>query len=512
MNILQELSEIVNKRSSDYAYIFEGEQVTYRQLHEEIKKFALGLQHLGVQKGDHIALILDNSPEFIIGLYGAWRAGAVVIPINPSFTKEELAYILQNGDVKYLLIFQSLIPTIQKISSTIPTLEFTIICNVTNENLQIPKMKTMSEIYGNRVKEFNKVDIQNEDVAIILYTSGTTGRPKGVMLTHSNLYCNAMDVSTFLRYTEKDTIIATLPMFHVFCLTVVINATLMSGATIAILSKFSPNHVFQMVRDYGATIFAGVPTMYNYLYQYPEGKQEDFASIRLCISGGSSLPVALLEKFEEKFHVIISEGYGLSETSPVTCFNPLDRPRKAGTVGSNIVNVENKIVNEVGEEVPSGETGELIVRGPHVMKGYYKMPKETAKVLKDGWLYTGDIARRDEDGYFSIVDRKKEIIIVGGYNVYPREVEEVLHRHDSIVEAAVIGIKDEGLDEKVKAYVVVNKIIGEDELMAYCREFLVKYKVPTIIEFIDELPKNGTGKISKLKLVEKELERMNHQN
>lgn len=507
MNILQSLSEIVTSSGEEVAYIYEDNQVTYRQFNEEINNYASGLKSIGVKQGDHIGMILGNSPEFLIGLYGAWRVGAVIIPINPNFTKEEMSYILQNGDVKYILALSSLAPRIEKISYHLPYLEYTIFCGEIT-TLYSNKMKTMSELSVHREDVLEEIINSSEDIAIILYTSGTTGRPKGVMLTHHNIYNNAVGVSEFLYYTLNDLVIATLPMFHVFSLTVAINATLISGATMAILPRFSPNDVFEITRKYKATIFAGVPTMYNYLYQYPDGKQEDFQSIRVCISGGSSLPVALLERFEEKFNVIISEGYGLSETSPVTCFNPLDRPRKAGTVGTSIVNVENKIVDEQGKDVPDGQIGELIVRGSHVMKGYYKLPEETAKTLKNGWLYTGDIARRDEEGYFTIVDRKKEIIIVGGYNVYPREVEEVLHRHNNVVETAVIGVQDEEQGELVKAYVVVNNPIEEEELIAYCREFLVKYKVPTIVEFIDELPKNGTGKISKITLIEREQEKV----
>lgn len=509
MNILQGLSGIVNSRGLETAYIFEGKEATYEQFHNEITSFATGLQNLGVQKGDHIAMILENSPEFIIGLYGAWSAGAVIIPINPNFTEDEMSYILQNGDVKYILTLYSQTQIMETVSKKLPLLEYIIVCDVDeNKDLGNERIKTMVEICSINPKNFTKPELKNDDLAIILYTSGTTGRPKGVMLTHSNLYSNAMDVSTFLQYSEKDKVIATLPMFHVFSLTVAINATLLSGAAMIILPKFRPSKVFKLIREYKATIFPGVPTMYNYLYQYPEGKKEDFASIRICISGGSSLPVVLIEKFEEKFDVIISEGYGLSETSPVTCFNPLDRPRKAGTVGTSIVNVENKIVDEYGIELTNGQAGELIVRGPHVMKGYYKMPEETAEVLKDGWLYTGDIAVRDNDGYFSIVDRMKEVVIVGGFNVYPRQVEEVLHRHDNVIEAAVIGVKEDDVSEKVKAYVVVKTPMEEDELKRYCKEFLVKYKVPSIIEFIDELPKNGTGKISKITLIEKERARM----
>jgi long-chain acyl-CoA synthetase len=304
-------------------------------------------------------------------------------------------------------------------------------------------------------------------------------------------------VADYLGFTEGDRVVATLPVFHVFALTVVVNAPLLKGATILLVPRFSPGDVFKITREKEATVFAGVPTMYNFLYQFPEGRKEDFESIRLSISGGSSLPVALLHNFEEKFNVRISEGYGLSESSPVTCFNPTDRERIPGSIGTTITNVENKVVDELGHEVPDGEVGELIVRGPNVMKGYYKMPEETAAALRDGWLYTGDLARRDEDGYFYIVDRKKDLVIVGGYNVYSREVEEVLFEHRDVVEAAVIGVPDPDFGEAVHAFVVLKDGVKEDvgSLESYCSKRLAKYKVPKHIEFLDELPKNTTGKI-----------------
>ena len=288
------------------------------------------------------------------------------------------------------------------------------------------KVRSFTQLIATGKTDIKPVDVDENETAIILYTSGTTGQPKGAMLTHKNIYSNARDVADYLGFSEDDRVVATLPVFHVFALTVVVNAPLLKGATILLVPRFSPADVFKITREKEATVFAGVPTMYNFLYQFPEGKTEDFESIRLSISGGSSLPVALLHNFEEKFNVRISEGYGLSEASPVTCFNPIDRERIPGSIGTNITNVENKVVDELGNEVPDGEVGELIVRGPNVMKGYYKMPEETAAALRDGWLYTGDMARRDENGYFYIVDRKKDLVIVGGYNVYPREVEEVL--------------------------------------------------------------------------------------
>lgn len=504
MNLLHGLSEVAKLRKGHVAYIFEGEKVTYGQLEQSVDTFALGLLKIGVKKGDHIALIVGNSPQFIIGLYGAWKVGATVIPINPIYSPDEMAYILQNGDVTYIIALDVLRPVMETVLHFIPAIQCVILCETRQEKLaqETERMKSLSNVMalGNGVPL--PISVAKEDIAVILYTSGTTGKPKGAMLTHHNLYSNAHDIGEYLDFSEHDRIIVTLPMFHVFCLTVALNAAFVRGATLIILAKFSPEKIFQVTKQYKTTVFPGVPTMYNFLYQYSEGKAEDVSSWRLCVSGGASMPVALLNRFEEKFQVIISEGYGLSEAAPVTTFNPVDRPRKPGSIGTNIMNVENKVVDHNGIEVAVGEVGELIVKGPNVMKGYYKMVEATKEALKDGWLYTGDLATVDEEGYFTIVDRKKEVILVGGYNVYPREVEEVLHAHESVVEAAVIGIEDNNQGEVVKAYVVVKDATLPEELLHYCELHLAKYKVPKVIQFIDELPKNSTGKIVRRMLVE----------
>jgi long-chain acyl-CoA synthetase len=505
LNLTTQLSEIAKKFADKPAYIFQDALSTYGELEAAVNQFASGLAKLGIGKGDHIALILGNSPHFVIGLYGAMKAGATVIPINPIYTPDEIGYIVNNGDAKAIITLDLLVPVVEKMNPHLPKIEHVIICETSEgkergidvTNLTIyPNMKSFTDVLISGEKSFEGPILLDDDVAVILYTSGTTGKPKGAMLTHKNLYSNAKDTAEYLKISVDDRVIATLPMFHVFCLTVALNAPLMNGGTIIIVPKFSPAEIFRVAREYKATVFAGVPTMYNFLYQFPEGKPDDLSTLRLCISGGASMPVALLKNFERKFRVMISEGYGLSEASPVTCFNPLDRPRKPGSIGTSIVNVENKVVNELGEELPPGEVGELIVRGPNVMKGYYKMPEETAHTIRNGWLYTGDLAKMDEEGYFYIVDRKKDMIIVGGYNVYPREVEEVLYSHPDIVEAAVVGVPDPNFGEAVKCFVVSkNKELTEEALIQYCQEHLAKYKVPSSIEFLEELPKNTTGKI-----------------
>lgn len=515
MNLTSQLHKIALENGEKNAYYFMDQACTYAKLDEQVTRFASGLSSLGIKEGDHIALLLGNSPHFVISLYGALKLGAKVIPINPIYTPEEIGYILRDGDVKAVIMLEQLLPLAEKMHHLLTDIKHYIVCETgqtsglpaLGDKSVFPKLKSFSELVSNGDVTFVDADVTPDDVAIILYTSGTTGKPKGAMLTHRNLYSNASDVADYLQINERDTVITTLPMFHVFCLTVALNAPLISGATILIDPKFSPKEIFRLAEKYKPTVFAGVPTMYNFLYQYPEGNPGVFQSMRLCISGGASLPVALLENFEKKFNVVISEGYGLSEASPVTCFNPLDRPRKPGSIGTSIIHVENRVVNELGEEVAVGEVGELVVKGPNVMKGYYKMPEETSACLKENWLYTGDLAKRDEEGYFYIVDRKKGMIIVGGYNVYPREVEEVFYDHPDIVEAAVLGVPDQNTGEKVLAYIVPKtENLTEAHLLTYCKEKLAKYKIPSSIEFLEELPKNTTGKILRRALKKKVLE------
>lgn len=512
LNLVEQVRQQAFEQPEKTAYYFMDKGTSYGELEQTIGRFASALQEMGIGKGDHIGLLLGNTPHFIISLYATMRLGATAIPINPIYTADEISFIIKNGDVKAVVALDMLLPLVELGVKAFPEVANYIICETTpdiGEKYQAlsDEAKVKTKLFMQVLQEASTivepVEVHEDDTAVILYTSGTTGHPKGAMLTHKNLYSNARDVVEYLNILKTDRIITTLPVFHVFALTVVVNAPLMKGATLLLVPRFSPSEIFKVAADYEATIFAGVPTMYNFLYQYDEGDIKAFEHIRLAISGGASLPVSLLHNFEEKFNVRVSEGYGLSEASPVTCFNPLNRERKAGSIGQSIINVENKVVDEYGNEVPVGQVGELIVRGPNVMKGYYKLPEETTNAIRDGWLYTGDLASKDEDDYFYIVDRKKDMIIVGGYNVYPREVEEILYAHPNVVEAAVIGVPDPNFGEAVHAYVVLKDKAGSvEELKAYCAEHLVKYKVPASFEVLDELPKNTTGKILRRALKE----------
>ncbi len=511
LNIVERVRQTALEQPARRAYHFLGRNTTYGEFEQQVSQFASALQRLEVGKEDHVALLLGNTPHFLISLYATMRIGATAIPINPMYTQDEITYIIRNGDVKAVIALDLLLPFVEIGVKALPQVETYIVCETTADvgekfntlsSLAKEKSYLFSQLLASTTSTTEPVVLDDDDVAVILYTSGTTGHPKGAMLSHRNLYSNARDVSHFLNMTPEDRVIATLPVFHVFALTVVVNAPLLKGATVLLAPRFSPSEIYELAGSQKATVFAGVPTMFNFLYQF-DGNIENFSNLRLAVSGGAPLPVQVLNDFEEKFKVRVSEGYGLSEASPVTCFNPLDRERKAGSIGMSISNVENKVVDKFGNELPVGQVGELIVKGPNVMKGYYKMPEETANAIRDGWLYTGDLAKKDEEGYFFIVERKKDMIIVGGYNVYPREVEEVLFSHPNVIEAAVVGFPDPNLGEAVHAYVVLKeKSTTEEELLQYCTEHVVKYKVPKVIEILDELPKNSTGKILRRSLKE----------
>ena len=344
-----------------------------------------------------------------------------------------------------------------------------------------------------------------DDTAVVIYTSGTTGRPKGAELSHFNLFFNAVyKADNLLKLREDDVGMAVLPLFHIFGQTTVMNAGIYSGNTIAMVPRFEPEAALRTIQKTGVTVFVGVPTMYQYLLRYPEARDYDTSSLRLGISGGASMPVEVLKTFEDKFGVVILEGYGLSETSPGACFNRSSEERKVGSIGIPFWGVDLKVIDDNGEEAPVGERGELVVRGHNVMKGYYKNPEATEESIKNGWFHTGDVATKDEDGYFFIVDRVKDLVVRGGYNVYPREVEEAIYEHPGVAEVAVIGVPHEELGEEVVAVIAMkeDESASEEEIISFTQERIARYKYPRRVTFMDELPKTATGKILKRELAE----------
>ncbi|GGI14833.1 long-chain-fatty-acid--CoA ligase [Gottfriedia solisilvae] len=489
-NLITSLKKSVEKYPNRNVISFAGKDITYSELNKQVDCVAFNLAANGINKGDKVALILGNCPEFVISYYGILRAGAVVIPINPIYTKDEISYILSNSEAKAVIANFELEAIIDSLKMECKQIE--ILYYVGSNKAEF----NWEQLIEFRLKDYEYPLITEEDLAVILYTSGTTGKPKGAMLSHRNMASNAESIVKLVEFQKEDRILAVLPMFHIFCLSVCINAPIMSGANIVIAQKFIPNEIIHTIFNEKVSLFVGVPTMYSFLFQLKDYTAEHFKTIRACLSGGAPLPDELIQRFEEKYQVTILEGFGCTETAPATAFNPINGKRKRGSVGINIPNVYNMIVDPNGDELPRGEVGELIVKGPNVMLGYLGMPEATSFAIKNGWFHTGDLAKMDEDGYIFIVDRMKDLIIVGGYNVYPREVEEVLYQHPAVVEAAVIGITDPVFGEQVKAFVVCNdESVSAAELIQFCSVKLAKYKAPRAIEIISELPKNSTGKI-----------------
>jgi long-chain acyl-CoA synthetase len=490
VNLSKNLRNSAKQYGDTVAIRFGEMAIAYQQLDAQVDQFAAGLIQLGLKHGSRVALLLGNSPQFIIAYYAIARIGAISVPINPLYTPGEIQYMLADAAAEAVVAAAPLAPAFAMMKPTLPALQHVILVGGGAEGAV-----EFAQVYAD-ASNLQDAEVSENDMAVILYTSGTTGKPKGAMLSHRNVCSNAQHAGDFLGMSQEDTVVAVLPMFHVFCMTVCMNAPLYRGATLLVMPRFSPVETARAIRDLNASVFVGVPTMYNYLLQHPECQPEDLKSVRLCISGGAAMPIAVMQGFEQKYGVIVSEGYGLSEAAPVILFNPIDRERKPGTVGVVIPGCEVRAVREDGVDCGPNEVGELISRGPNVMLGYLNRPEDSAQALKDGWLYTGDLVSIDDDGYVTIVDRKKDMIIVGGFNVYPREVEEVLFGHPAVAEAAVIGVPDANRGEAVKAFVSLkDPSVTVEDLLAFCKERLAKYKLPAEIDIVEELPKNSTGKI-----------------
>jgi len=460
--------------------------LTYAELREAAGRVATLLGSLGIQPGDRVGLMLPNLPAFPVAFYGILAAGAVAVPMNPLLKSREVAYYLGDSGAKALIVFSMFAGEGAKGAADAGAEVVTV------EDASLAAATTGHE------SRADWAVADDEDTAVILYTSGTTGKPKGAQLTHANLLQNATIAARSLLGSQRgDVMMGCLPLFHVFGLTSCLNAAIATGGTLTLLPRFDPGQALQIIARDRVTIFQGVPTMYTAMLHHQADPAPDATSLRICTSGGAALPVEVLRAFEEKFGCVILEGYGLSETSPVASFNHPDRERKPGSVGTPIQGVEMRVVGDDGADVPPGEVGEIAIRGHNVMKGYWGKPEETAAAIPDGWFRTGDLGRMDSDGYFYIVDRKKEMIIRGGFNVYPREIEEVLHEHPAVAEAAVVGLPHESLGEEVGAAVALKpgtEATGDD-LRAFVKERVAAYKYPRRVWLVDELPKGPTGKI-----------------
>ncbi|MFT3924922.1 MAG: long-chain fatty acid--CoA ligase [Myxococcales bacterium] len=505
LNLASFLRESAKKFPKKPALIVADTVLPYELVHAYVQKFAGSLEKLGIKRGQHVALMLPNVPQFTVAYFAAHYIGAPVVPLNVLLTGDEVAYHLEDSDAVALVVWEGFLEAGMAGFARVDTCKHLIVVKANPTDISAPEgAHNMTALIAAGTPRTELADTAPDETAVILYTSGTTGRPKGAELSHFNLFYNAEYASTTLSpATDTSVALAVLPLFHSFGQTCVHNATLRVGGTLVLLPRFEPKQAFELMHKYKVTLFAGVPTMYFALLNYPEASQYDLTSLQYCLSGGSAMPVEVMKAFDQKYNVNVLEGYGLSETSPVASFNLLGRPKKAGSIGVPIGYVEFKLIDEQGATITEPMVpGEICIKGPNVMKGYYKRPEATAEVLKEGWFSTGDVAHRDADGYYFIVDRKKDMIIRGGFNVYPREIEELLYAHPAVLEAAVIGVKHESHGEEVKAVLALkpgHKATAE-EIIAYCKEKLAAYKYPRQVEFRESLPKTATGKILKREL------------
>lgn len=465
-------------------------QLSYTELHAAAGRVATLLERAGIEPGDRVGIMLPNTPAFVIAYFGILYRGAVAVPMNPLLKSREVAYYLSNSGAKALF------------ATPLSADEASGGAEQAGSQCWLVDDAGLAELTADLPEQEVPVDRTDDDVAVILHTSGTTGKPKGAMLTHANMSRNVdVSVRTLLEIGPDDVVMGCLPLFHVFGLTCGLNGSILAGATLTLIPRFDPGKALEVMERDGVTLFEGVPTMYSAILALASDEAKHAArTLRACASGGAALPVQVLSDFENAFDCFILEGYGLSETSPVASFNHPDRPRKAGSIGTPVEGVEMRVVDAGGVEVAQGEPGEIQIRGHNVMKGYWNLPEATeAAISPEGWFATGDVGRVDEDGYFYIVDRTKDMIIRGGYNVYPREVEEVLYEHPAVAEAAVVGVPHDQLGEDVGAAVALKKdaSVDVDELRDYVKARVAAYKYPRQIWLVDALPKGPTGKVLK---------------
>lgn len=511
LNLSTILESSARKFPQRTAFTFGDLTLNYAQVNALSNQVANGLKNIGIQKGDKVALTCPNVPYFPVIYFGILKAGATVVPLSVLLKKDEVAYHLKDSDAKAYFSFIGTpeLPMAQTGLAgfdAVDTCEhFFVIMPQNDQASPLPGTLSFGEFLKGQSPVFDTVQTSAEDTAVIIYTSGTTGQPKGAELTHNSIFTNTVVCSEILKVDSQVPVqLVVLPLFHIFAMTVMMNAGVYKAANSVLMARFEPGPAFDLILKNKIEIFAGVPTMYwallNHTGEYDSEKVAQ--TLKLCVCGGASLPLKVIEDFEQKFNVPIIEGYGMSEGSPVVTFNQLEIGRKPGSIGTPVWGCEVKVVDENDQELPVGEKGELIYRGPNVMKGYYKRPEANAQTLKNGWLYSGDIATKDEDGFFYIVDRTKDMIIRGGLNVYPREVEEVMLKHPAISMIAIIGIPHEQHGEEIKAFIVLKQGVEADidEIKSWTKERVANYKYPRIIEIVEGLPMSATGKILKKEL------------
>ncbi len=515
------LERTVSRFPDVTAVYFYGHRWTYRQLDRMTNRFANALIGMGVRPGDRVALLLPNCPQFVAAYFGAWKAGAVVTPVNPLYAPGEIAHHLNDAGAETLVVLSRFYPRVQAVRGETPLRR--VIVTEIKEYMGVPTRWLYALLKeraaGDRVAVAPgddrwrdllrgapdappSVRVGPDDLALLQYTGGTTGVPKGAMLTHRNLVANITQAHAWVRPVLRegeDKILSVLPFFHLYGIAACLHLAVLLGATMILLPRWDVKEVLQTIHRLRPTLFPGVPTMYIAINHSPDLGRYDLSSLRFCLSGAAPLPAEVQQEFERRSGSRMVQGYGMTEASPVTHLTPLVGETPLRSTGLPVPNTDVRIVDvETGQHIlPPGEEGEIIVRGPQVMKGYWRMPTETANVLRDGWLHTGDIGYMDERGFLYVVDRKKDMIISGGAKVFPREVEEVLYQHPGVREAAVVGVPDPYWGEAVKAYIVPREGVHleEAEVVQFCKERLAAYKVPKSVEFRDELPKTLVGKI-----------------
>ena len=505
---LAELGRYNRERFGEYVsliYEFPGQERTYTNVdvYQEANKLANALISLGVKKGDRVMVMMQNNPQVIIGYAALARMGAITIPVLPLLKPLEIAYIAANAQPVAILTSTWVLHIVQEGLKEASSMRHVL---VVGQEGSVPAPEgTSYQVHGYDALIVDQpdtppgVEITPEDRAVILYTSGTTGRPKGVVLSHRNLISNAIaGTRDDPEETRGKATLAVLPLAHAFGITVS-NVAYLSGTKTIMVARFDLEQVLQLIEKYHVSGFAAVPAMIVGMLNYPDAEKYDTSSLEYIVSGSAPLPVSVLEGFEKRFNCPIREGYGLSEATTAVSGHGADMVRKPGSVGQPLDGVEVRVVDDNDQDLPVGEVGELLVRGPNLMQEYYNMPDETEKALRGGWLHTGDMAKLDDEGYIYIVERKKDLIIRGGLNIYPRDVEEVLMRHPAVLECAVIGVPSERMGEEVLAYVVLQdgKQANADDLIAFSQQYLANYKTPSFIEFIPALPRNPIGKIDR---------------
>jgi long-chain acyl-CoA synthetase len=512
------LFEQVAQNPDRTALIFQGRPTSYRELGTQIDAFAAALIRKGLQKGDRIAIMLPNLPQAVIAIYGAMRAGLTPALINPMYTPQEIQHALDESGAQAIVFLDLFWPRVAQVKA-VPHRIWTGVQDALGFPLSFlyklkakpPKVPAaeahhLKELLAAPTSGFTPVPVNpSQDAAVLIFTGGTTGLAKGVHLTHSNLIANLMQIIEWVprERDQVDRVLLVLPVFHSFAFTAGLGYALACGSTAILMPKPDPDQTLKLVEKYKVTILPGVPTLYTSLLQHPRVSEFDLQSLRVCISGAAPLPVELLQRFETMTGARILEGYGLTETSPVTHCNPWNGQRIPGSVGLPLPDTEVRIVDlETGADLGPNQEGEVLIRGPQVMKGYWGRPAETEAVLKDGWLYTGDIGKVDENGYLYIVDRKKDLVISSGFNVYPREIDEVFYQHPAVLEACAIGVPDEYRGEAIKVFVVKRPgmEVTEQDLINHCRERLAAYKRPREVQFVDSLPKSIIGKVLRKEL------------